>query len=286
MSILHDFDSIIRIINAYFPSELFKVRINGDSQINIFIENIEDNKCIELVINKAVPTILLIKDLQKCDTTDTRGIGSGKYLLKSIEHLAYDLGMTEIMIDMDASSLYISCNNKNYDFSLKNLYLFSSGNTWYGKYGFSLKYKSDKFLHTVNEFINQPFIDIKKNSVQNFFKPKKQILIKDYFKNMLDDIQRLTRNKRCINPADDVILANYHRVLEHYIGLFDRINTINYDGPYIKLIQRGGTKKSRINNKKRTKITKITNKIQRFNKKITNKIQRFNKKRTKRFNKK
>lgn len=274
MSVLDDFESITRVINSYFPSELFKVRVIGDSQINIFVENIEDNKCIELDINKAVPTVLLIKDLQKCDTNDTPGIGSGKYLLKSIEHIAYDLGMTKIMIDMDASSLYIKCNNKNYDFSLRNLYLFSSGNTWYGKYGFNLKYKSAEFLRIVNEFINQPFIDIKKNTVQNFFKPKKQILIKDYFKNMLDDIQRLTHNKTCINSSDDAILANYHRVLQHYTGLFDRINTVNYDGPYIKLVQRGGTNKLRKNNK----TTK------RFNNKRTKRFN--NKKRTKRFNKK
>jgi 5'-3' exonuclease len=149
-------------------------------------------------------------------------------LLKSIEMIAYDLGMTEIMIDMDASSLYISCNNKNYDFSLKNLYLFTSGNTWYGKYGFNLKYKPDKFLHIVNEFINQPFIDIKKNTFQNFFKPKKQIRIKDYFKNMLDDIQRLTHNKTCINIADDAILENYHRILQHYTSLFDKINNVSF----------------------------------------------------------
>ena len=253
MSILDDFDSITRVINSYFPSELFKVRVNGDSQINIFVENIENNKCIELTINKAVPTVLLIKDLQKCDTIEAIGVGNGTYLLKGIEHIAYDLGMSKIMIDMDASSLYINCNNKNYDFSLRNLYLFSSGNTWYGKYGFNLKYKSDEFLHIVNEFINQPFIDIKKNTVQNFFKPKKQILIKDYFKNMLSDLQRLTRNKTCINSADDSILSNYHRVLQHYIKLFDRINNINYDGPYIKNIQieKGGTKKSRMNKTKR-----------------------------------
>ena len=279
MSILDDFESIIRIINSYFPSELFKVHINGDSQINILIENKEDKKCLELIINKSVPTILLIKDLQKCDTIEAIGVGNGTYLLKSIEHLAYDLGMTEIMIDMDASSLYIRCNNKNYDFSLKSLYLFSSGNTWYGKYGFNLKYKSDEFLYNVNEFINQPFIDIKKNTVQNFFKPKKQILIKDYFKNMLSDLQKITRNKVCINSADDVILANYHRVLQHYIGLFDRINTVNYDGPYIKNIQieKGGTnkslknKKSRINKNKKSRINKnkksLKNKSKRFNKK-------------------
>ena len=169
MSILDDFNSITRVINSYFPSELFKIRVTGDSQINIFVENIEDNKCIELVINKAVPTILLIKDLQKCDKIDTPGIGSGNYLLKSIEHIAYDLGMNEIMIDMDASSLYIKCNNKNYDFSLKNLYLFSSGNTWYGKYGYKLKYNSEEFLHNVNEFINQPFIDIKQKYSSKFF---------------------------------------------------------------------------------------------------------------------
>ena len=269
MSILDDFDSITRVINSYFPSELFKVRVNGDSQINIFVENIENNKCIELTINKAVPTVLLIKDLQKCDTIEAIGVGNGTYLLKGIEHIADDLGMSKIMIDMDASSLYINCNNKNYDFSLRNLYLFSSGNTWYGKYGFNLKYKSDEFLHIVNEFINQPFIDIKKNTVQNFFKPKKQILIKDYFKNMLSDLQRLTRNKTCINSADDTILSNYHRVLQHYIRLFDRINNINYDGPYIKNIhiEKGGTKKSRMSITQR-KYKKRTNKN---NKKRTNK---------------
>ena len=275
MSILGDFESIIRIITSYFPSELFKVNVNGDSKINILIENKEDKKCLELIINKSVPTILLIKDLQKCDTIEAIGVGNGTYLLKSIEHIAYDLGMTEIMIDMDASSLYIRCNNKNYDFSLKSLYLFSSGNTWYGKYGFNLKYKSDEFLHNVNEFINQPFIDIKKNTVQNFFKPKKEILIKDYFKNMLSDLQRLTRNKTCINSADDAILSNYHRVLQHYIRLFDRINTVNYDGPYIKNVQieKGGTKKSKINkNKKSIKRNKksIINKNSRKNKKIKN----------------
>ena len=268
MSILDDFESIIRIINSYFPSELFKVHVNGDSKINILIENKEDKKCLELIINKSVPTILLIKDLQKCDTIEAIGVGNGTYLLKSIEHLAYDLGMTEIMIDMDASSLYIRCNNKNYDFSLKSLYLFSSGNTWYGKYGFNLKYKSDEFLYNVNEFINQPFIDIKKNTVQNFFKPKKQILIKDYFKNMLSDLQRLTRNKMCINSADDAILANYHRVLQHYIGLFDRTNTVNYDGPYIKnvRIEKGGANKNKKSIKNKNKKS-IKNKNKNKNKK-------------------
>ena len=277
MSILDDFESIIRIINSYFPSELFKVHVNGDSKINILIENKEDKKCLELIINKSVPTILLIKDLQKCDTIEAIGVGNGTYLLKSIEHLAYDLGMTEIIIDMDASSLYIRCNNKNYDFSLKTLYLFSSGNTWYGKYGFNLKYKSDEFLISINEFINQPFIDIKKNTVQNFFKPKKQILIKDYFKNMLSDLQRLTRNKMCINSADDAILANYHRVLQHYIGLFERTNTVNYDGPYIKNVQieKGGTKKSIKRNKKSIKNKKLIKRnkksIKRNKKSIKNK---------------
>lgn len=266
MNILDDFESINRVINSYFPSELFKVIVSGDSQINIFVKNMEDNKCIELVINKAIPTILLIKDLQKCDTIEAIGVGNGRYLLKSIEHLAYDLGMTQIMIDMDASSLYIRCNNKNYDFSLKSLYLFSSGNTWYGKYGFNLKYNSDEFLYNVNEFINKPFIDIKKNTVQNFFKPKKQILIKDYFKNMLSDLQRLTRNKTCINSADDAILVNYHRVLQHYIEIFDRINSVNYDGPYIKLLKKGGSNKLKKNkksrrNKKNKKRIKTTNKI-------------------------
>jgi len=251
MSILDNIDSIIRIINSYFPNELFKVRVNGDSQINILIENKEDTKCIELIINKSVPTILLIKDLQKCDTIEAIGVGNGKYLLQSIEHIAYDLGMTEIIIDMDASSLYINCNNKNYDFSLKNLYLFSFGNTWYGKYGFKLKYKSDEFLDTVNEFINQPFIDIKKNTFQNFFKPSKQMLVKDYFKNMLSDLQKLTRNKRCINSDDAIVFENYYKVLQHYVGLFDRINTVNYDGPYVKNITKGGGSKN--NKLKRTK---------------------------------
>jgi hypothetical protein len=193
------------------------------------------------------------------------------------------IDMTEIMIDMDASSLYISCNNKNYDFSLKNLYLFSSGNTWYGKYGFNLKYKSEKFLHIVNEFINQPFIDIKKNTVQNFFKSKKTILIKDYFKNMLEHIQRLTQNKICINTADDAVLENYYRILQHYIGLFDKINNINYDGPYIKLLQikSGGANKLRKNKKSRIN-KKITRKITRNNKKKRrNKITRKNNKNNK-----
>ena len=263
MSILDNFESISRIINSYFPSELFKVNVNGDSTINILIENKEDKRCLELIIHKSNPTVLLIKDLQKCDTNEAIGVGNGTYLLKSIEHIAYDLGITNLIIDMDASSLYINCNNKNYDFSLRNLYLFSSGNTWYGKYGFNLKYKSDEFLHNVNEFINQPFTDIKKNSVQNFFKSKKQILIKDYFKIMLSDLQKLTRNKTCINSADDSTLENYHRVLQHYIRLFDRINNVNYDGPYIKNIQieKGGTNKFKKNKKT------IINKTKRFNKK-------------------
>ena len=101
---------------------------------------------------------------------------------------------------------------------------------------------------------------------------KKQILIKDYFKNMLDDIQKITRNKTCINASDDAILENYYRVLQHYIGLFDRINNINYDGPYIKLVQRerGGTNKLRKNK------TKRINKKSRKNK--TKRRKRFNKK--------
>ena len=69
---------------------------------------------------------------------------------------------------------------------------------------------------------------------------------------MLDDIQKLTRNKMCINSSDDAILENYHKVLQHYIGLFDRINTINYDGPYIKLAQKDGGKKRKSTKKNKS----------------------------------
>ena len=272
MNILNDSASIIRLVNSYFPSELFKISVKIEPQINIFIKNNEDEKCIELIINKSVSNILLIKDLQKCNTKGDMNVGNGKYLLQSIEHIAYDLGVTEIMIDMDASSLYIKCNNKFYNFSLRNLYLFSSGNTWYGKYGYKLKYNSDEFLHNINEFINQPFIDIKQKTFQTtikqYFKPRETILIKDYFTNMLADIQRLTHNKMCINPEDDSKLENYHRVLQHYINMFDRINFINYDGPYIKIIQRGGKKN-------KTNKTKIKKKKIKKNKTRKNKIKKY-----------
>jgi hypothetical protein len=265
MNILNDSASIIRVVNSYFPSELFKISVKIEPQISIFIKNNEDEKCLELIINKSVPNILLIKDLQKCNTKGDMTVGNGKYLLQSIEHIAYDLGMTEVMIDMDASLLYIKCNNKFYNFSLKNLYLFSSGNTWYGKYGYKLKYNSEEFLHNVNEFINQPFIDIKQKSFQStikqYFKPKETILIKDYFTNMLTDIQRLTHNKICINTEQDSTLENYHRVLQHYTNMFDRINFINYDGPYIKIIQRGGKKnKTRKYKNKKSKKSKKSKK--------------------------
>jgi len=261
MSILNDSEAIRRVINSYFPSELFKISVKIDPQINIFIKNNEDEKCIELIINKSVSNILLIKDLQKCNTKGDINVGNGKYLLQSIEHIAYDLGITEIMIDMDASSLYIKCNDNVYDFPLKNLYLFSSGNTWYGKYGFKLKYNSDEFLHNVNEFVNQPFTDIKQKTFQTtikqYFKPSETIRIKDYFTNMLADIQRLTHNKMCINSEDNSKLENYHRVLQHYINLFDRINSINYDGPYIKMVQMGGKKyKNNKTQKHKNKIRK------------------------------
>jgi hypothetical protein len=239
MSILNDSETIKRTINSYFPTELFETNVENNAQkVHIFVENREEptQKCIELIVNKSVANVLLIKDLQKCNTMDNVNVGNGKYLLESIEQIAHDLDVSELMIDMDSSSLYIKCNEKTYDFSLKHLYLFSSGNTWYGKYGFRLKYKSDVFLDSVREFINQPFADDTQSSFRQFFAPKKTTTVKDYFTHMLTDINRLTRDKKCIHSKDESVLGNYHRVLKQYIRLFDRFVSINYDGPYIKYI--------------------------------------------------
>ena len=239
MSILNDSESIRRTVNSYFPTELFEINVENNAQkVHIFVENAENpkQKCIELIVNKSVPNVLLIKDLQKCNTSDNGNVGNGKYLLESIEQIAYDLEVTELMIDMDSSSLYIKCNDKTYDFSLKHLYLFSTGNTWYGKYGFRLKYSSNVFLESVADFINQPFEDNTQSSIRKLFTSRKRVLVKDYFTEMLSDIQRLTKDKKCINERNGNTLENYHRILTQYIKMFDRVVSINYDGPYIKNI--------------------------------------------------
>jgi hypothetical protein len=235
-NILDDHSEMRYIIQSHLPTD-FQINITGKESIHIFVENAENNKCFELHINKSVPDSLLIKDLQKCGTDI--GIGSGNYLLQKIEQIANNLGIRKIIIDMDASVLYINCNSKKYSFSLRNLYLFAYGNTWYGKNGFNLQYNSDKFLKYVDEFINQPFIDIAKKSFSLFSlfsRNTTPILIREYFIRMISDLRQLTRNKMCINDSDSVVLEKYQNVLKHYTRLFEDNLQFNYDGPYVKYL--------------------------------------------------
>jgi hypothetical protein len=261
------------MLSAYFPSEIFTIEILKKPQtITIKIKNKEQKQCCELIINKVASNSLLIKNLQKCDTASLPGVGNGNYVLEGIEHFAKDCKITQLEIDVDSSSLYVMCNNTNFSFSLKNLYLFAYGKTWYGNHGFNLKYNADTFSVNIHNFINRPFIEVTRKPLFSFFsKPKPQMLIKEYFKNMLSDIKKLTYNKVCANTSDYAILENYSITLQNYIKQFDEFSTINYDGPYIKNIQtnggynisnggynisNGGYKKKRLTKNKPKKIKK------------------------------
>ena len=248
MSIMENTSYINQILQSYFPIIYFNpIIINNETNLIIIIKNKLDQLCLELQINKTLPDILLIKNIKKCDDPQNieetmAGIGSGKYLLHCIELLAKDLHINKIIIDNDASVINIRCKDKSFVFSLKYLYLFSFGYTWYGKYGFKLKYQSDLFIESIHEFINQPFTHPEPSAPNNRFlfwktSSPQNIKVKEYFQNMLMDIQKKTREHKCTNKKDMIDLEQSNAVLQHYIQLWNQFissKKINDDGPYIK----------------------------------------------------
>lgn len=268
MSIIEN-GNINQILQSYFPNIFFNhVIINNETQIIIRITNIANQLCLELEINKTMPEVLVIKHIKKCDNENPdpeesmTGIGSGKYLLHCIELLAKDLHINKIIIDNDASVINIRCKDKSFVFSLKYLYLFSFGYTWYGKYGFKLKYQSDLFIESIHEFINQPFTDPTSRpflTLRPSLSKNVNIKVNDYFQHMLKDIQKRTKENKCITRKDSIDLERYYTILQHYIQLWNQFisnKQINDDGPYIKMINGGTLNANNKTNKTKTNKTK------------------------------
>ena len=246
-------ENIEKILKSYFPELYFSTSVSqsGDTT-TISVQNKQSKLCLEMVINANVPDVLTVKQIKKCNIKIDEP-GTGTYILSCIENIAHDLKLTKIVIDTDISSIIIQCGKKDFSFSFKYLYLFSTGKTWYGKHGFNLQYNSEKFHKDMQHFMSQEFISsgqsisgqsisgqsisgqsISGQSISGQSISGQSILVKDYFENMRENLKH---EKNC------VIIQKYYNDLQKYIILWKSEFNYKDDGPYIK---KGGKKSKKL----------------------------------------
>jgi hypothetical protein len=234
-------ENIENTLKSYFPDIYFTTSVLQSGEITtLSVQNEQSKLCLEMVINANAPDVLTIKQIKKCNIKIDEP-GSGTYILSCIENIAHDLKIKKIVIDTDVSSINIECGKKDFSFSLKYLFLFSTGKTWYGKHGFNLQYNSENFYKDMQKFISQEFISSGQSNTS-----EQSILVKDYFENMR---KNLKHEKNC------VIIQKYYNDLQKYIRLWKTEFNYKDDGPYIK---KGGKKSKKLRIKKSKKSKKFT----------------------------
>ncbi len=249
-----------KILKPYFPDIYFTTLVSqsGDTT-TISVQNKETMLCLEMVINANVPNVLTVKKIKKCNIKSDEP-GTGTYILSCIKNIAKDLKIKKIVIDTDVSSIHIQCGKKDFSFSLKYLYLFSTGKTWYGKHGFNLQYNSEKFYEDMQKFISQEFIlnqsdqsisgqsisgqSISGQSISSQSISGQSILVKDYFENMRKNLKHETNCNT---------IQKYYNDLQKYIQLWKTKFNYNDDGPYVA---KGKVKSKKLKIKKSKKSKK------------------------------
>jgi hypothetical protein len=270
------------ILKPYFPDIYFTTLVSqsGDTT-TMTVQNKESKLCLEMIINANVPDVLTVKQIKKCNKTLDEP-GTGTYILSCIKNIAHDLKIKKIVIDTDVSSIHIQCGKKDFSFSLKYLFLFSTGKTWYEKHGFKLQYNSEKFYEDMQKFISQEFISSQSDQsilgqsilgqsilgqsilgqsilgksilgqsilgqsiLGQSISSGQSILVKDYFKNMHENLKHETN-------CDTI--QKYHNELQKYIKLWKSKFNYKDDGPYI--LAKGKRKSKKLNLKKSKKLTR------------------------------
>ena len=239
-------ENIENILKSYFPDIYFTTSVLQSGEITtLSVQNEQSKLCLEMVINANAPDVLTVKQIKKCNIKIDEP-GSGTYILSCIENIAHDLKIKKIVIDTDVSSINIECGKKDFSFSLKYLFLFSTGKNWYGKHGFNLQYNSENFNRDMQKFISQEFNSSGQSIFGQSISSGQSILVKDYFKNMRENLKH---EKNC------VIIQKYYNDLQKYIRLWKTEFNYKDDGPYVKI---GGKKSKKIRIKKSKKIKKST----------------------------
>lgn len=131
-------------LERYFSDEYFLINKNGN---NVIITDKSSNTiCLELTI---MPPYIKIELLNKC-----RNGLSGKKLLHIIREYAEErMDITHIELQ-DASLITNVCVNNSYRFSLADLYILSTGKSWYNSFG----YKSNNYSNEISH--NRKLLDM------------------------------------------------------------------------------------------------------------------------------
>ena len=125
------------ILRNYFSDEHFLIteRIyNGNKTFDI-VDKVDNTICLELVV---FTPYLNIELLNKC-----RNGLSGKKILHIVREYAEDRNDITHIVLQDASLITNVCINRPYRFSLADLYILSTGKSWYNSFG----YKSVNYLN-------------------------------------------------------------------------------------------------------------------------------------------
>jgi hypothetical protein len=262
-------ETIMEKIRIVFPSSEFNIDIKSIDSVKIQTTNGEN--CLSLFF---YPDYIYIDLLEKC------GI-KGSKSLERVEQLANLLTNINYIDLIDKSSIKMCDSNIHLD-SLKIL---TTGKSWYNSLGyFSEKYKEENSHNEAiindikcEKFINDIYrLNIKQisyyrdsgESIESlkqemakcfrWFPPpdvKMNITIKDYFKNILDDITRNIKSKGC----DDEETLEKCKWLENFISMLDRLQIFIYDANLQKKISRPKGGRKRYNMKKSLKKRKKSN---------------------------
>ena len=124
-------------LERYFSDEYFLINKNDNTMI--ITDKSTNTICMELAI---MPPYIKIELLNKC-----RNGLSGKKLLHIIREYAEErTDITHIELQ-DASLITNVCTNNSYRFSLADLYILSTGKSWYNSFGYKSKNYTNEISH-------------------------------------------------------------------------------------------------------------------------------------------
>jgi hypothetical protein len=232
----------IEIIRRVFSGK--DINITNETEIHISEKGGKDDcDCVLFII---YPDHIYIKALHKCGTT------TGNELLKLIDKLAETIpNITYVILD-DNSNIQI-CGR---EIKLYTLKILTTGQSWYNSKGYVSDNNYDQ--KTVNaRIINMPYEEFRdKLSAQkatvidtgNRLFPETKKTVQDYFKDVLNDINRNIKEKGC---DDEETIKKCTWLSE----IIDIINKMPYSISYnqfglVKEQLAGGAKRKRIKSKK------------------------------------
>lgn len=213
-----------KLLNDYFPDEYFSIDIQGTNAI--VRDKSNNTTCLELIIT---PPYMKIDLLNKC------GNGmSGKKILQIVYNYARERNdITHIQLQ-DASLIADVCVSNRYRFSLADLYILSTGKSWYNTFGYKSTNYENEIKHN-GKLLNMNIIDfIKLCNSKKYYPSSEEELDESIamFYSFFDMFYKKRESPLRLQP-DMTVKETFTRIKKYYLkqlaGDVSETNTISCD---------------------------------------------------------